>query len=220
MRIDMRMSGLGGQGLVTAANLLGMAAVHEGNFSVVVPFFGAEKRLAPTESYVRIASEKIHERGEVGYPNVIVVFHPDVITQDKCFTMPFYSGFKRGGWLIINSEKPLLTDRDARALVALEAQVLYVPASRIAREVADTELATNMAILGAVVGATGAVTMEGLEAAMAQRFGGAKFVASGTTAVLDDVLRRKYTKTKELVDKNMASIRVAFDFVRGGKGRA
>ncbi len=219
MRIDLRMSGLGGQGLVTAANLLGMAAVNDGRYSVVVPFFGAEKRLAPTESYVRIDANKIHERGEVSYPNAIVVFHPDVILQDKCFTMPFYSGFRRGGWLIINADRPLLSDRDARALADLEARVIYLPASRIAREVADTELATNMAILGGVVGATGAVTLEGLEAAMAQRFGGAKFVASGTTAVLDDVLRRKYAKVKELVDKNMASIRVALEFVQSGKGR-
>jgi len=213
-RANIRMSGLGGQGLVTAATLLGMAAVSEGRFSTVVPFFGAEKRLAPTESYVRIASERIHECGEVTYPDVIVVFHADVIVEDKCFTMPFYSGFRKGGWLVINSETPVVSDRDLARLEALEAHIVYVPAAQIARDVAGTELASNMAILGALAGATGVATLAGLEAALAQRFGAEKFIASGTTAVLDDVLRRKYSRTKELIDKNMASIRTAFDMTK------
>lgn len=88
MKLDVRMSGLGGQGMVTAANLLGMAAVNDGNHSIVIPFFGAEKRLAPTESYVRISSEKVYEKGEVGYPDAIMVFHPEVITKGKCYTRP------------------------------------------------------------------------------------------------------------------------------------
>jgi pyruvate ferredoxin oxidoreductase gamma subunit len=214
MKLDVRMSGLGGQGMVTAANLLGMAAVNDGNFGIVIPFFGAEKRLAPTESYVRISSQKVYQKGEVGHPDAIMVFHPEVITKGKCYTMPFYEGLQPDGLLIINSEFPLLSAEDARTMATLNVRVLYVPATEIALEAADTELATNMVLLGGLVGATDIVTMAGLEKAIAQRFGGAKFIASGTTAALDDVLKRKYAKLQDLLDKNMAAITKAYDLVK------
>jgi pyruvate ferredoxin oxidoreductase gamma subunit len=214
MKLDVRMSGLGGQGMVTAANLLGMAAVNDGNYSIVIPFFGAEKRLAPTESYVRISSEKVYEKGEVGYPDAIMIFHPEVITKGKSYTMPFYQGLRQNGWLIINADSPLLSEKDARSIAELDVAVLYVPASRIALDVAGTELATNMVLLGGLVGATDIVTLGGLEKAIAQRFGGGKFIASGTTAALDDVLTKKYTKTQELLEKNMLAIGKAYDLVK------
>jgi pyruvate ferredoxin oxidoreductase gamma subunit len=218
MKTNIRMSGLGGQGLVTAANLLGMAAINDGNFSAVVPFFGAEKRLAPTESYVRISTKKIYEKGEVSYPNVIVIFHPEVITRGKCFTMPFYAGFQQDGWLILNSETPLLSELDANKLAALNARIVYVPAAQIARDIAGTELATNMAILGGLLGATEVVSLQGLEKAIIQRYGGEKFVASSTTAVLDDVLKRKYAKLQELVEKNMEAVKKTYAFVKQNLG--
>lgn len=214
MKLDVRMSGLGGQGMVTAANLLGMAAVNDGNYSIVIPFFGAEKRLAPTESYVRISSQKVYEKGEVGYPDAIMVFHPEVIIKGKCYTMPFYHGLRRNGWLIINADSPLLSENDARSLAELDTKIVYVPASQIARDVAGTELAANMALLGGLVGVTDIVTLEGLGKAIAQRFGGGKFIASATTAALDDVLKRKYTKAEELLDKNMAAIKKTYELVR------
>ena len=213
MRFDVRMSGLGGQGIVTAANLLGMAAVKDGNYSIVIPFFGAEKRLAPTESYVRISSEKVYEKGEVGYPDVIMVFHPEVITKGKCYTMPFYHGLRPNGWLIINADSRLLSEKDTHRLAELDTKIVYIPAYQIAQDVAGTELATNMALLGGLVGVTDIVTLEGLEEAIGERFGG-KFIASATTAALDDVLKRKYAKIQELLDKNMAAIKTTYELVK------
>ena len=61
--MNIRISGLGGQGAVTAAHLLAMAANRDGKFSISNPFFGAEKRMAPAESYCRIGSERIYDRG-------------------------------------------------------------------------------------------------------------------------------------------------------------
>ncbi|HSW36138.1 MAG TPA: 2-oxoacid:acceptor oxidoreductase family protein, partial [Candidatus Limnocylindrales bacterium] len=82
-RTFIRMSGLGGQGVVTAAHILGDAANRSGLVSTVNPFFGAEKRLAPAESYVRISTQPIFERGEILFPNIIMIFHPDVINLGK-----------------------------------------------------------------------------------------------------------------------------------------
>ena len=120
------MSGLGGQGAVTAAHVMAMAASRDGKFAISNPFFGAEKRMAPAESYCRIGVSRIYDRGELVFPDVIEVFHPQVITLGKSYTMPFYSGIKEGGVVIINSDMPLLSDEDVTRLKNLNVAVFYM----------------------------------------------------------------------------------------------
>jgi pyruvate ferredoxin oxidoreductase gamma subunit len=199
------MSGLGGQGVVTAAHILGSAAVKDGKNAVVNPFFGAEKRLAPAESYVRIADEPIYDTGEVLYPNVIMVFHHDVIVKGKSYTMPFFSGIKKNGVILVNSKKVLtFTEDENQRLKDLNVKVYFIPATDIAREVGGTELATNIAMLGGLLGATEVVSLKAMEEALLERFGGkAKFVASATTAVLDEAIRKQYDKVEKLISSNL-----------------
>ena len=68
--------GLGGQGAVPAAHVLAMAANRDGKFSISNPFFGAEKRMAPAESYCRIGIERIYDRGELVFPTSSRSFIP------------------------------------------------------------------------------------------------------------------------------------------------
>lgn len=212
---SIRMSGLGGQGVVTAAHILGHAATMEGKESTVNPFFGAEKRLAPTESYVRISSASIYERGEILYPNIIVIFHPHVITLGKCYTMPFYQGLQEGGKIIINSDTPLdIKKEDLAELKTKKAKIYYLPATQIAMEIGGTELSTNIAMLGGIMKVTGLVSLGMLRNAIGERFGGTKkFVASATTAALDDVLKSKFDKIQQLVEKNMEVVTKAMKSV-------
>ena len=209
-RINIRMSGLGGQGVVTSAHLMAMAASHEGKFAISNPFFGAEKRMAPAESYVRIGEEKIYDRGELVFPHVVMVYHPQVITLGKSYTMPFYSGIKDGGLIIINDDIELLTEEEKEDLAKKKITVYYVPATKIALELAGTELATNMGMLGALAGLTHAVTMDGLDKALQDRFG-KKYVASGGTATLDEAIKKKFAKKEMLLQKNLETIRRTFD---------
>lgn len=210
-----RMSGLGGQGVVTAAHVLGAAANLSGLVSTVNPFFGAEKRLAPAESYVRISSQPIFERGEVLFPNIILIFHPHVIILGKCYTMPFFEGLQRYGKIIINAESPLALEQDhLQQLSDLEASLYYIPATRLAVEIGGTDLSTNIAMLGALLGVTGLVSVGALKDALEERFGGSQFVASGTTAALDNVLKSKYTKVAQLIEKNMAVVEKAGESVQ------
>jgi len=209
-KVSIRMSGLGGQGVVTAAHILGAAASRDGLVSTVNPFFGAEKRLAPAESYVRIDTEKIYERGEVLFPNIIMIFHPHVITLGKCYTMPFFAGLQPEGILLVNFDVfPDLGSDNLERLAALKARLFYLPATQVALDIGGTELATNMAMLGGLMGVTKLVSMESLKFALAERFGGGKFVASGTTAALDDVLKSKYSKVSQLIDQNMEVVKAA-----------
>ncbi len=206
-KLDIRMAGLGGQGVVTAAHILGTAVVNNGSYAVVNPFFGAEKRLAPTESYVRISDAPIYDRGEILYPNLIMIFSPQVITMGKSYTMPFYSGLKENGIVIINSEQDILSSEEKSGLEKLSASVCYVPATELAIEHGGTELATNMTMLGSLCAFLSIVESSHVIEAMGERFSGkSKFVASGTTAVLDEALKSKYDKVASLIEKNRAAI--------------
>ncbi len=209
-RVSIRMSGLGGQGVVTAAHILGAAAHQEGLKTTVNPFFGAEKRLAPAESYVRIASEPIFERGEVLYPDIIMIFHPHVITMGKSYTMPFFEGLAPGGILLINNDGPIeLSDEQLARLADLDARLHYLPATKLAQEVSGTELSTNIAMLGGLYAIRELTSMDSLVHAMTERFGGGKFIASATTAVLDDAVKEKFGKVSAMIEKNIELIEAA-----------
>ena len=204
-RMNIRISGLGGQGAVTAAHLLAMAANKDGKYSISNPFFGAEKRMAPAESYARIGSERIYDRGELVYPDVIMVFHPQVITMQKSYTAPFYSGIKENGLVIINTSDDLLSDEDHKRLEDINVAVLNHDATKLALEIGKTELSTNMAMLGACAGVTKIVTLKALDGALQDRFG-KRYVASGGTATLDEAIKKKYAKKEMLLKANMDCI--------------
>jgi len=209
-RTNIRMSGLGGQGVVTSAHVLAMAANRDGKFSISNPFFGAEKRMAPAESYCRIGTERIYDRGELVYPDIIMVFHPQVITLQKSYTAPFYSGIKKGGLVIINSNSELLSEDDQKYLADLNVSVYTFDGTSLALEIAGTELSSNMAMIGAVTGISKVVTMESLDGALQERFG-KKFVASGGTASLDEAIKKKFAKKEQLLAKNMATIKKSYE---------
>ncbi|RMA97123.1 2-oxoacid:acceptor oxidoreductase family protein [Hydrogenothermus marinus] len=211
--LSIRMPALGGQGAVTAAHIIATAASYEGYHAISNPFFGAEKRMAPSESYARLGIIPIYDRGEVVYPDVIMVFHPQVITMGKSYTMPFYSGIKKNGLILINSEENLLNAEDAQFLESLNVKVLTKDFTKFAVELAGTELATNMAMLGALFGAIGVVSKESIEQGIKDRFL-KKYVASGGTATLDSAIERKFKKKLELIEKNLATASAAYDLAR------
>jgi pyruvate ferredoxin oxidoreductase gamma subunit len=204
-RMNIRISGLGGQGAVTAAHLLAMAANRDGKFSISNPFFGAEKRMAPAESYCRIGTERIYDRGELVFPDIIMVFHAQVITMQKSYTAPFYSGIKENGLVIINTPQDLLNDEDHKTLEDLNVKVLNHDATKLALEIGKTELSTNMAMIGACVGVTKIVSIDAMDGALQERFG-KKYVASGGTATLDEAIKKKYAKKELLLKANMDTI--------------
>ena len=212
-RYNIRIAGVGGQGVVTSAHILGNAMSAAGKYASLVPFFGSEKRMAPVEAYVRASDEPIYEVGEVVYPNVIMIYHPQVITHGKSYTMPFYSGLKENGIVIINTDVDILTDEDKKVLDDLNTQIVMYNATGLAMDIAGTELATNMAMLGFFFGITKLVSFEHIEKAVKERFLGNTFVASGGTASLDSAIEKKFKRKVELLEKNMQVIRKAFEIV-------
>ncbi|MCH8207692.1 MAG: 2-oxoacid:acceptor oxidoreductase family protein [Nitrospinae bacterium] len=212
-RLNIRMSGLGGQGAVTASHIMAMAANKQGLFSISNPFFGAEKRMAPAESYARIGPERIYDRGELVYPDIIMVFHPQVITMQKSYTAPFYSGMKENGVIIINSPSDLLNDEDKEFLDGRNISDYTFDATKLAMEIGGTELSTNMAMIGAVTGITDVVTLDSMDKAVDDRFG-KRYVASGGTATLDEAIKKKYAKKEQLLQKNKATIHKSYEMAK------
>jgi pyruvate ferredoxin oxidoreductase gamma subunit len=168
-------------------------------------FFGAEKRGAPAESYARIGTERIYDRGELVFPDVIMVFHPQVITMQKSYTAPFYSGIKENGLVIINTSADLLSDEDRKTLQDLNVAVFNHDATKLALEIGKTELSTNMAMIGACAGITNIVSLKALDGAIQDRFG-KRYVASGGTATLDEAIKKKYAKKEMLLKANNDTI--------------
>ena len=99
--IEICFHGRGGQGSVTAANLLVAAALKDGNKGVkAFPFFGAERRGAPVRAFARISDEEIHLRSEVYTPDIVIVLDESIME-----IVDVFKGFKNGGKILINTTK-------------------------------------------------------------------------------------------------------------------
>jgi pyruvate ferredoxin oxidoreductase gamma subunit len=100
----------------------------------------------------------------------------------------------------------------ARELEELNAQLYYLPATKLSLDVAGIDLATNMAMVGAIGAITGLTNLEACAQAVKDRFLGKGFVVSGGTAALDSVVERKFKKKAELIEKNLAVVTAAWEY--------
>src|SRR2546422_1793541 len=154
-RFNIRMAGVGGQGVVTGSHILSTAVIRAGGESTIVPFYGSEKRMAPVESYVRVSDEPIYEIGEITFPHICIIFHPQVITHGKSYTMPFYFGLKQNGVLLINHDGPMkLPPQETNELKERNAKLYYIPATQLSLKVAGLHLSPKKGLMGAGGGGT------------------------------------------------------------------
>lgn len=99
--VEIVFHGRGGQGAVTAANLLVAAALEDKNKDVqAFPFFGAERRGAPVRAFARISDEEINLRSEIYDPDIVIV-------QDESIMdiVDVLKGLKKDGTILINTRK-------------------------------------------------------------------------------------------------------------------
>jgi 2-oxoglutarate ferredoxin oxidoreductase subunit gamma len=152
-RYEIRLSGSGGQGLITAGIILAEAAgIHDGKFVCQTQSYGPEARGGASKAEVVISD------CEIAYPKSL---RPDVLlamNQKSCDA--FFFDLKPGGILIVDSShvKQLPTS-----------QAITVPFGRLARTETGREMVGNIVALGTLVAITKAVSLEGLEAAVLSR---------------------------------------------------
>jgi pyruvate ferredoxin oxidoreductase gamma subunit/2-oxoisovalerate ferredoxin oxidoreductase gamma subunit len=100
--IEVRLHGRGGQGAVIGATILAQAAMREGKYAHAFPLFGAERRGAPVQAFLRVDTKYIYQRDIVESPDHVIVLNPLLI---KTKMAQVDKGLKRGGRVLINSSE-------------------------------------------------------------------------------------------------------------------
>lgn len=158
---EIRLHGRGGQGVVTAAELIAQAAFADGKYAQAFPSFGSERMGAPVQSFVRISDTPIRTRNQVHNPDYLIIQDATLIG-----TIDVTAGLKPGGLIIVDTEK-----RPDELGIKIDGKVLTIPASKIAREIIGRPI-QNTTLLGHFAAVTGLISFEGVRNAILERFPG------------------------------------------------
>jgi pyruvate ferredoxin oxidoreductase gamma subunit len=177
---QIRFHGRGGQGVVTAAEMLSTAAFAEGKFSQAFPSFGSERTGAPVVSFCRIDDGPIRSREPVIKPDALIVQDVTLIHQ-----VDLFAGLSTEGFVIMNTSKSFeeLGIGDYLGIFHRE-RLLTCPATELALEHLGRPL-PNAVMLGGFAALTSQVTLESIVAAIGERFQGAigeRNIAAATAA--------------------------------------
>ena len=161
--------------MVTAAEMLAVAAFLEGRHAQAFPSFGSERTGAPVVSFCRIDDKEIRLREPILEPDALIVQDPTLFK-----VIDVFQGLKPSGYLLVNSNRSLAElhlETIARQLPAGHA--LTVPASELALRHVGRPL-PNAALLGAFAGLTRIVGLQAVNAAIGDAF--AKNIAAANIA--------------------------------------
>jgi len=166
MTTEVRLHGRGGQGVVSAAQLIADAAVLEGKYVQAFPEFGAERSGAPIAAYVRLSEDPIEIHSSIKTPGVVVV-----IDKSMAFFKNTTSGLAREGYFVSNFDG---SPGELRAKLELDpsVKVLSLDATGIAMKSIGKDI-PNTPMLGALIRATELVKFDSLAKVLSQRFKGA-----------------------------------------------
>ncbi len=184
MQTELILSGFGGQGIMFAGQILSYAAMDAGREVTWIPSYGPEMRGGTANCTVVIADD------EIGSP---VVKNPDAALAMNLPSLDKYESLvKPGGVLVVNSS---MVDR---APQRKDIRAIPVPCNEIADELGNSRLA-NMVAVGALVAASGVLSVEDIEAALNTHMPG---------------------RHKHLLPKNVEAIRRGAAFAKKELGKA
>lgn len=95
---EVRIHGRGGQGVVSAAELLADAAFREERYAQAFPSFGSERTGAPVVAFCRISDREIRLREPVMHPDALIIQDPTLLHQ-----VDLFSGVSSSAYILINS---------------------------------------------------------------------------------------------------------------------
>src|SRR3972149_5973978 len=177
---QIRIHGRGGQGVVTAAELLSVAAFIEDQHAQAFPSFGSERTGAPVVSFCRIDTKEIRLREPILEPDALIV---QDVTLFKAVDV--FQGLKDSGYLLVNTNKSFGEFHLYPAVAKLPVgHTVTVPATELALKHIGRPV-PNAALLGAFAALTGKVRLDSVAKAIREAFpgkiGGAN-VAAATEA--------------------------------------
>jgi pyruvate ferredoxin oxidoreductase gamma subunit len=180
-----RVHGRGGQGVVTTAELLSIAAFRDGHEVQAFPSFGSERMGAPVTAYCRISDAPIRTREPVTTTDVLLISDSTLLHQDDIFP-----GLTADGYVLVNSSRPWgVLGLEERLSGHRADRLRTVPATLIARNATGRPV-PNAPMIGAFAALTGAVSLPAVEAALRERF------------------------AAEVAERNVHAARAAYEFLR------
>jgi pyruvate ferredoxin oxidoreductase gamma subunit len=164
---QVRIHGRGGQGVVTAAEMLSIAAFMEGRHAQAFPSFGSERTGAPVVAFCRIDDREIRVREPISEPDALIIQDPTLLHQVEVF-----SGLGRDGFVLINSSRSF----DELGLSELgerfrHERLLTVPATDLAREHLGRPI-PNAVLIGGFAALSGLISLDSVAAAIREKFPG------------------------------------------------
>jgi pyruvate ferredoxin oxidoreductase gamma subunit len=163
--LQIRIHGRGGQGVVTAAELLAVAAFEQGHHAQAFPSFGSERTGAPVVAFCRIDEREIRVREPILAPDVLIVQDPTLLHQVDVF-----QGLQPDGWVLINSRRTF--DELGVGEIAQRfrhERLATVPATEIAMRHLGRPL-PNAVLLGGFAALSGLVGLDAVAHALRERF--------------------------------------------------
>ena len=190
---QVRIHGRGGQGVVTAAEMLSIAAFEEGKHAQAFPSFGSERTGAPVVSFVRISKREIRLREPILEPDALIVQDPTLLHQVDVF-----AGLQREGYLLINTRRSL----DELGLGEFvkgwhPERLCTVAATELAMKHVGRPL-PNVPLLGGFAAVTGRIQLDSVSKAIRQVFSGK--IADGNIAAAAEayeIVKQKIQEAKQ-----------------------
>lgn len=164
---QVRIHGRGGQGVVTAAEMLSVAAFLEGKHAQAFPSFGSERMGAPVTAFCRISDREIRLREPIQTPDVLIV-------QDATLfkSLDVLDGLSPKGFLLLNTNRGFADIHLENAVAKLPpGHGQTCPATDLARQHIGRP-APNTALLGALTAFTDVVKLASVIEAIARTFSG------------------------------------------------
>lgn len=165
--LQVRIHGRGGQGVVTAAELLSVAAFDGGRHAQAFPSFGSERTGAPVVAFCRISEAPIRLREPVMQPDVLIIQDPTLLHQ-----VDLFQGLRPDGYILINSTHSF-QELGLSDLVKGRppAHLCTVPASELALKFVGRPL-PNAALLGGFAALCGSISLAAVAKAIREKFPG------------------------------------------------
>jgi pyruvate ferredoxin oxidoreductase gamma subunit len=149
--------------VVTAGKMLAQVALDSGQYFQAFPDYGPERAGAPIRAFTRLSPEPIHKHCQIQEPDMVLVLDPTLLEA-----VNVTEGLEEDGILLVNTAQ---SPAEVREMVGFRTgRVFTVDATRIALETLGREI-TNTPMLGALVKATGILTVEDLVAQTRKQFG-------------------------------------------------
>ena len=185
--IQIRIHGRGGQGVVTAAELIALAAFSQNWQAQAFPVFGVERTGAPIQSFARLSHEKILTKAQIYYPDIIIVQDPTLLTAKDTL-----KGINKKTILVVNTEK---SEEEVYRLIKEKIEINNIfcaPATDIAIKTIGKNI-VNTVSLGIFAKSTKLINLNSLIKAIKHKFA---------------------DKDKRVVEKNCKAVKLAYNSCR------